>query len=248
MKNARRGWLRLFGCLIVVPSVTICGCAATQNGPFAGSSSSVPTSGAPLAVVWRSSYHPTTQTGTVNFDLSGQIALVEATDMSTSRVSKTPFVATVNGNCASVDPGTSQDGTFIVTARSAGQCSVAISDGTASLQQVVLQIAVPSALPTPARAPLLVAWTAGFSQQQQISIPFPAVGQSANLRATETLAGLPSGSPFAAAVLGRCALVTPSSTNDGNFVLSAIATGQCIITVSDSMSPIQRYDFAVSVP
>lgn len=249
MFNARREWLGVFGCLIAVPSLIICvGCAATENGSSASSSSPVPSVGAALAVAWRSSNYPTTQTGTINFDFSGQIALVEAVDSSTSRSSGTPFVATVSGNCASVDPGTSLDGTFIVTARSGGQCSIGISDGAASAQQVALPIAVPSALPTPARAPLTVAWTAGFSQQQQNTIPFPAVGQSANLHANETLAGVPTGTPFAAAVLGHCAQVTPSSATDGKFVLSAAATGRCIVTVSDSMSPIQRFDFAVSVP
>lgn len=249
VSNARRGGFRAFICLIVLPSLALCaGCSAENGSSAAASSSSVPPGGAPLAVVWRSSYHPTTQVGSINFEFSGQIALVEATDTSTSRISRTPFVATASGNCASVEPGTSLDGTFIVTARSGGQCSIGISDGAASLQQVALLIAVPSALPTPPRAPLTVAWTAGFSQQQQSRIAFPAVGQSANLHATESLAGLPSGTPFAAAVLGHCAQVTPSSAIDGNFVLSATATGRCIVTVSDSTSPIQRSDFAVLVP
>jgi len=236
MKSERRDWLRLLGCVLVASAFTACGgSVATQSG-------------SPLAALWSSSSHPAPQSGAITFDVAGQIVLIQASDNSGGRSPGTPFAATVAGSCASVDPSISQDGSFIVTAINGGQCSLSISDGTTNTQIVTLPVTVPSVAPTPGRAPLSVTWTAAFSQQHQNSITFPAVGQTANLHAMETLAGQPSGTPFSAAVLGRCAQVTPSSNNDGNFVLSALSTGRCIVAVSDSMSPVQHVDFSVSVP
>jgi hypothetical protein len=96
---------------------------------------------------------------------------------------------------------------------------------------------VPQATPTaPGRTFLNLYWTASFEEGRQDGpLVFPPNSTAAVLTVIETLAGRPYHSPYHAVVVGKCATVSPT-TSEANFTITRGSQGTCTLVVTDSNS------------